>query len=71
MWQDRNQQLTICQGIRERKPVIRGKNVAGQESTTYHLSRHQKEKTSDQGTECGRTGTNNLQTVKSSERENE
>jgi hypothetical protein len=69
MSQDRNQQLTYCQGIRERKGVISGQNVAGQESTTYKLSRHQRKKRGDQWTECCRTGINNLQTVKSSEKE--
>jgi hypothetical protein len=35
MSQDRNQQLTACQSIRERKQVISGQNVTGHESTTY------------------------------------
>src|ERR1700691_1279053 len=68
MSQDRNQQLTACQGIRERKQVISGQNVTGQESTTYILSRHQRKKTGDQWTECHRTGINNLPAVKASER---
>src|ERR1700691_3696424 len=70
MSQDRNQQLTRCQGIRERKQVISGQNVTGQESTTYNLSRHQRKKTGDQWTECHWTGINNLQPVKASEKEN-
>ena len=52
MSQDRNQQLTVCQGIRERKQVISGQNVTGQESTTYSLSRDQRKETGDQWTEC-------------------
>src|ERR1700685_3356537 len=68
MSQDRNQQLTSCQGIRERKQVISGQNVTGQESTTYSLSRHQRKKTGDQWTECHRTGINNLHPVKASEK---
>src|ERR1700677_1979625 len=68
MSEDRNQQLTSCQGIRERKVVISGQNVTGQESTTYSLSRHQRKKTSDQWTECHRTGINNIHTVKVRER---
>ena len=93
MSQDRNQQLTFCQGIRERKQVISGhnvtgqesttyslsgirerkqvisgQNVTGQESTTYSLSRDQRKETGDQWTECHRTGINNLQTVKGSEK---
>src|ERR1700677_4090517 len=70
MSQDRNQQLTSCQGIRERKGVISGQNVTGQGSTTYSLSRHQRKKTGDQWTECHRTGINNLPAVKVSEKEN-
>src|ERR1700685_1727651 len=66
---DRNQQITSCQGIRERKQVISGQNVTGQESTTYILSRHQRKKTGDQWTECHRAGINNLHTVKASEKE--
>src|ERR1700689_3307607 len=69
MSQDRNQQLTSCQGIRERKQVISGQNVTGQESTTYTLSRHQRKKTGDQWTECHRTGINNLHPVTPSEKE--
>src|ERR1700683_5341871 len=70
MSQDRNQQLTYCQGIRERKPVISGQNIRGQESTTYILSMHQRKKTGDQWTECHTTGINSLHAVKASEKEN-
>src|ERR1700729_2902719 len=60
MAEDRDQQLTSCQGIRERKQVISGQNVTGQKSTTYSLSSYQRKKTGDQWTECHRTGINNL-----------
>src|ERR1700729_3131070 len=68
MAEDRDQQLTSCQGIRERKQVISGQNVTGQKSTTYSLSRHQRKKTGDQWTECYKTGIKNLPAVKASER---
>jgi hypothetical protein len=67
MSQDRNQQLTYCQGIKERKGVISAQNV--QESITYSLSRHQRKKKGDKWTECHRTGINNLHAVKASEKE--
>jgi hypothetical protein len=61
---------TLSRHQRE-KTSDQGLNVAGQESTTYSLSRHQRKKTSDQWSGGGRTGINNLQPVKASERENQ
>ena len=70
MSQDRNQQLTRYQGIRERKQVISGHNVTSLESITYILSRDQRKKTGDRWTGCHGTGINNLHAVKGSEKEN-
>ncbi len=63
MSQDRNQQLTSCQGARESKPTISGQDVSGQEPTTYKLLRCQIKQTHHQWTECPRTRTNNLHSV--------
>ena len=50
--------------------MISGQNVTGQESMTYDLSRHRKNQTRDQWTECQRTGINDLRPVEASEEAN-
>ena len=70
MLQDRNPWLTVCQSITENKQEISGQNIAGQESMTYHLSKHHRKQTGDQWTECCRTGIHHLPSVKASQKAN-
>ena len=61
---DRNQWLTVCQGIQKTKVVISGQNFVGQESMTYILSRHSKNQSGDRWTEFQGTGINDSHAVK-------